>query len=330
MFLRYINPMTPADVRNRFRGVFGFPVTPFRKDLTLDLDALARNVDQMARYPFCALVAAGGIGEIYSLTAAEILHVVRVTVDAAAGRMPVVAGVGFNSAIGARIARDAEKSGADCLLLLPPYYANAPEDGLFDYYEAIARCSGLPLMVYSRDWAVFSPQMVARLADRFPTLAAWKDGQGDARRYQRIMSYVGDRLAWLGGIGDDCVPAYFAIGVQAYTSSISNIAPELSLQLAEAGLVRDFVRLDRLMRRYVHPLYAIRDRMRGYEVAVMKTAMEILGMPAGPVRPPLTNCRPQDAEDIRKVMEVYRELIEERESGESAERSPAGAGRRSR
>lgn len=319
--------MTSGELHNRFRGVFGFPVTPFHRDLSLDLDGLARNVDQMARHPFCALVAAGGMGELYSLTVAEISDVVRVTVEAAAGRMPVVAGVGFNAALGAEIARSVEKAGADCLLVLPPYYSNPPEEGLFAYYAAIGRATGLPLMVYSRDWAVFSPQQVARLVERVPSLAAWKDGQGDARKYQRIMTYVGDRLAWLGGIGDDCVPAYFAIGVQAYTSSISNIAPKLSLQLAEAGLAKDFVRLDELMRRYVHPLYAIRDRLRGYEVAVMKQAMEILGMAAGPVRPPLANCRPEDVADIRKVLEVYREVIEERESGESAERSPAGAGR---
>lgn len=322
--------MTSAELRNRFRGVFGFPVTPFRQDLSLDLDALGRNVDEMSRHPFCALVAAGGTGELFSLTVPEIINVVRVTVEAARGRMPVVAGVGFNAALGAEIARGVEKAGADCLLVLPPYYSNAPEEGLFDYYEAIANASGLPLMVYSRDWAVFSPQMVARLAERVPTLMAWKDGQGDARKYQRIMAHVGDRLAWLGGIGDDCVPAYFAIGVQGYTSSISNIAPKVSLQLADAGLARDFTRLDQLMRRYVHPLYALRERARGYEVAVMKTAMEILGMPAGPVRPPLINCRPEDVEDVRKVMELYRDVIEERESGERAERSPAGAGRMSR
>ncbi len=241
--------------------------------------------------------------------------------------MPVVAGVGFNAALGAELARGAEKAGADSLLVLPPYYANPPEEGLFDYYAAIGRATPLPLIIYSRDWAVFSPQQVARLAGLVPTLAAWKDGQGDARKYQRIMSYVGDRLAWFGGIGDDCVPAYFAIGVQAYTSSISNIAPKLSLELAEASLAKDFARLDRRMRRYVHPLYAIRDRRRGYEVAVMKQAMEMLGMPAGPVRPPLAACRPEDGEDIRKLMEVYREVIEERESGGLAERSPAGAGR---
>jgi 5-dehydro-4-deoxyglucarate dehydratase len=319
--------MNPADLRTRFRGVFGFPVTPCRQDLSLDLDGLAHNVDRMSRHPFCALVAAGGTGELYSLNVAEIVDVVRVTVEAAAGRMPVVAGVGFNAVLGVEIARGVEKAGADCLLVLPPYYSNPPEDGLLDYYEAIGRATDLPLIIYSRDWAVFSPQQVARLAERVPSLAAWKDGQGDVRKYQRIMSYVGDRLAWLGGIGDDCVPAYFAIGVQAYTSSISNIAPRLSLQLAEAGLTKDFGRLDELMRRYVHPLYAIRDRMRGYEVAVMKQAMEILGIPAGPVRPPLTNCRAQDVEDIRKLLEVHREVIEERESGESAERSPAGAGR---
>ena len=83
-------------LRDRIRGVLGFPVTPFRQDLSLDLDGLARNVDEMARYPFCALVAAGGTGELYSLTPGEVEDVVRVTVQAAAGRMPVVAGTGFN------------------------------------------------------------------------------------------------------------------------------------------------------------------------------------------------------------------------------------------
>jgi 5-dehydro-4-deoxyglucarate dehydratase len=302
--------MTAKDVRSRFKGVFGFPITPFRKDLSLDLDALARNVADMVQHPFCALVAAGGTGELYSMTVEEIVEVVRATVQAAGGRMPVVAGTGYNAAIGADIARKVEKAGAECLLALPPYYINAPESGLFDYYESIGKSSGLPLFVYSRDWAVFTPQMVARLAERVPTLAGWKDGQGIARKYQRIMNEVGDRLAWFGGLGDDCVPEYFAIGVQAYTSSISNIAPTVSLALAEAGIARDFAKLNALMAKYVHPLYALRERMKGYEVAVMKEAMEMLGMPAGPVRPPLTKCRPQDVEDLRKLMVVYRENLE--------------------
>jgi 5-dehydro-4-deoxyglucarate dehydratase len=292
----------------KLKGVFGFPVTPFHRDLSLNLEALERNVDEMASHPFCALVAAGGTGEMYSMSVDEIEQVIAASVKAVNGRMPVVAGTGFNASIGPEIARRAAKAGADAVLALPPYYVMAPEDGLFAYYEAIGKATDLPLLVYSRDWAVFTPQMVARLADRAPTLAGWKDGQGDIRRYQRIMQFNGDRLAWYGGLGDDCVPGYFVIGVQAYTSSISSIAPKLSLQMAEAGMKRDFAELDRLMARYVQPLYALRERARGYEVAVMKEAMELLGMPAGPVRPPLMNCRPQDVEDLKKLLAVYAEV----------------------
>jgi 5-dehydro-4-deoxyglucarate dehydratase len=300
--------MTAPEFCKQLKGVFGFPVTPFRRDLSLDLEGLARNVDEMARHPFCALVAAGGTGEVYSMSPAEIEDVVRVTVEAAAGRMPVVAGTGFNVPLGTDIARRVERAGADCVLALPPYYNSSPEQGLFAFYEEIGKATGLPLMVYSRDWAVFTPQQVSRLADRVPTLGAWKDGQGDARKYQRIMQFNGDRLAWYGGLGDDCVPAYFAIGVQAYTSSISNIAPNVSLALAKAGVARDFDRLDTLMAKYVHPLYALRERMKGYEVAVMKSAMDILGMPAGPVRPPLANTKPEDVADLQKLMQSYRDF----------------------
>jgi 5-dehydro-4-deoxyglucarate dehydratase len=291
------------------KGVFGFPITPLRKDLSLDLDALARNVDEMTRHPFCAIVAAGGTGELYSLTPQEVEDVVRVTVEATQGRMPVVAGTGYNVPLGVDIAKRVAKVGADLLLVLPPYYNNAPEAGLFDFYAAIGQATELPMMVYSRDWAVFSPEMVARLADRVPTLKGWKDGQGNGRVYQRIMQYNGDRLAWYGGLGDDTVPTYFAAGVQAYTSSISNISPKVSLALAEAGLARDFNKLDELMAKYVHPLYAFRERLKGYEVSAMKTAMEMIGKPAGPVRPPLQNTRDQDVEALRKVMDAYAGML---------------------
>ncbi len=290
-------------------GVFGFPVTSFKQDLSLDLDGQARNVDEMTQHPFCALVACGGTGEMYSMSVEENIEVARVSVDAAKGRMPVVAGVGYNTVMGVAMAQGMAKVGASALLVMPPYYTNAPAEGLIQYYEAIGKATDLPLSLYSRDWAAFSPEMVERLADRIPTLSFWKDGQGDARKYQRIMTHLGDRLAWIGGIGDDCVPAYFAIGVQAYTSSISTIAPKLSLAMADAGLKRDFAKLDELMKKYVHPLYGLRDRMKGYEVAVMKRAMETLGKPAGPVRPPLQDVKPGELAEIAKVMELFREWV---------------------
>lgn len=293
---------------SKLTGVFGFPVTPFHADLSLDLDGLTRNVAEMTAFPFCAIVAAGGTGEMYSMSPAEIEQVVATSVKAANGRMPIVAGTGFNTALGVDIAQRAAKAGASCILALPPYYVSAPQEGLFAYYEAIGKATDLPLMVYSRDWAVFTPDMLALLAERVPTLVGWKDGQGDVRKYQRIMERNGDRLAWFGGLGDDCVPGYFAIGVQAYTSSISNIAPKLSLALADAGLKNDFARLNQLMKRYVNPLYALRERSKGYEVAVMKEAMQMLGMPAGPVRPPLMNCKAADKNDLAELMKIYAEM----------------------
>src|SRR5271165_4744273 len=129
--------MTPRQFTATLTGVFGFPVTPFHRDLSLNLDALAENVDGMASYPFCAMVAAGGTGEVYSMTPDEIEQVVKVTVEAVNGRMPVVAGTGFNAVIGSDIARRVQRAGADSILILPPYYTHAPEEGLFHYYEAI-------------------------------------------------------------------------------------------------------------------------------------------------------------------------------------------------
>jgi 5-dehydro-4-deoxyglucarate dehydratase len=125
------------------RGVFGFPVTPFSSNLSLDLDALDRNVDNMAGHPFCAIVAAGGTGELYSMSVDEIEQVIAKTVKAVKGRMPVVAGTGFNLPLGMEIARRAQKAGADCILVLPPYYVAAPEDGLFAYYESIGRAAAI-------------------------------------------------------------------------------------------------------------------------------------------------------------------------------------------
>ena len=290
----------------KLTGAFGFPITPMKPDQSIDYDGLAKLVDWMTGYPFCAQVTVGGTGEIYSLTAAEAIECVRVSVDATAKRMPVVAGVGYSAPIGVEMAKGMAKAGADALLIMPPYYTNAPTEGLFRYYETIAGSVDIPVSIYSRDWAVFTPDMVSHLADRIPNLSFWKDGQGDTRKYQRIMGAVGDRLAWIGGIGDDCAAGYFGIGVQAYTSSISNIAPKLSLAIADAGMRREMDKLAAILKKYVHPLYALRDKTKGYEVTVMKKMMEMMGKPGGPSRPPLVDVKPEEIAEIQKLIELYK------------------------
>jgi 5-dehydro-4-deoxyglucarate dehydratase len=297
------------DLRGQLRGVIAFPVTPFRADLSLDTAGLRSNLDALLRHRIAAVVAAGGTGELYSLTPAEQLEVVRTTVDAVRGRAPVIAGVGVNAPLAVEMARQSAGAGADAILALPPYYPNADDEGLAEYYAAVGAATPLPLLVYSRDWVNPGPAWVERLAARVPTLTAWKDGQGDIRRYQQVMHRVGDRLHWIGGAGDDCVPAYYSIGIRAYTSSIATVAPRLSLELHEAAAAGEAARLQRLMDDYVIPLYALRARRKGYEVTVMKEMMNAVGLAAGPVRPPLPPLRPEDAGDLRALLEQWKAVL---------------------
>ncbi|MBI3208799.1 MAG: dihydrodipicolinate synthase family protein [Candidatus Solibacter usitatus] len=123
-------------LKEKLRGAVGFPITPFQKDLSLDLAALESNIAFMIQHDFCSLVAAGGTGEIYSMTPAENVDVVGCAVKAVGGKMPVIGGVGYNTAIACGMAREMEKAGADALLVMPPYYVNAPVEGLLEYYTA--------------------------------------------------------------------------------------------------------------------------------------------------------------------------------------------------
>jgi 5-dehydro-4-deoxyglucarate dehydratase len=184
--------MEPTELRSRLSGVIAFPVTPFRSDLTLDIAGLRHNLEKLIEQPVCAVVAAGGTGEMYSLTPAEHLQVVRTTKRCAAA--PGIAGVGFGERLAVELAQVAAEAGADGILALPPYYPQADDEGMLEYYRVIGRATRLGMLIYSRDWANFGAAMVERLTS-IPSLIAWKDGQGDARRLQASSIEV-NRLLW--------------------------------------------------------------------------------------------------------------------------------------
>ena len=126
----------------------------------------------------------------------------------------MISGTGFNYKIGVELAEQAAGAGADAILALPPYYPNSDDSSLLDYYAAIGDATSLPLFVYSRDWVNPIPAWVERLATKVPTLIAWKDGQGNIRRYQQIIHRLGDRLYWIGGTGDDVMADLISGGRQ--------------------------------------------------------------------------------------------------------------------
>jgi 5-dehydro-4-deoxyglucarate dehydratase len=300
--------MQPNTLREKLSGVIAFPVTPFTDSLSLDLSALHHNLTKLLEHPIAAVVAAGGTGELYSLTPGEYSRVIELTALAVEDRVPVIAGVGFGQRLAIEMAQAAEKAGADGILAFPPYYPNAEEDGLFEYYRSIGAATSLGMVIYSRDWATFMPEMVERLT-AIPTLVAWKDGHGDIRRLQAIINRVGERLQWIGGAGDDMVAAYYGIGIRTFTSSIATVAPRLALKLHELGEAGDHEALAELLDRCVVPLFAIRSRRKGYEVSTMKAMMEMIGSNAGPVRPPLVNVTPEEEDELRTILSTWEKFL---------------------
>jgi 5-dehydro-4-deoxyglucarate dehydratase len=281
------------DLRRNLRGVIAFPVTPFTSTLDVDLPALRHNVEWMIGRGIRSLVAAGGTGELYSLTTEEATAVHRTAIEAAAGRAAVICGVGGKLREATALARQAEAAGATGILMLPAAYGVAPDDGMLAYYAGIARSVQIGVLPYARDWAVFSPDLLASLGE-VANVVAYKDGSADLRSWARLRARMGDRFVWVGGVGDDMVHTYFAAGAEGFTSSVANFMPQVALDLYAAASSGDFTRARTLFEEKVQAFYALRAKKRGYEVSSVKAAMELCGLPAGSVRPPLVELNAEE------------------------------------
>lgn len=289
-------------LRTHLRGVISFPITPFHQNLDLDLDALRHNIDWLIGHGIRTLVAAGGTGELYSLSAEETTAVHRTVIEVARDRAAVICGVGGKFREACALASQAEQAGAAGILILPSAYGPAAEDGMLAYYSGIARSVSIGVLPYARDWAVFSPELVARLAET-QNVVAYKDGSADLRLWARIRSRIGDRLTWVGGVGDDMVHTYFAAGAEGFTSSVANFMPHVAFDLFEAASSGDYSRARAIFEDKVQDFYSLRAKKRGYEVSSVKAAMELCGLPAGPVRPPLVELNNDERDMVKQLVE---------------------------
>jgi 5-dehydro-4-deoxyglucarate dehydratase len=302
------NRISPNELKNLLNGAIAFPITPFAPDGSVDLAAVRTNATWLPTGGVCAVVAPSGTGELFGLSPDECTAVTQATVDAVNGRVPVIASVGFGPRVAADMAQRAEEAGADGILVLPPYYGQPDPQGLIQYYGAVGAATSLGIMPYARDSAAFTPDLVEKLAHEVPNTVAFKDGRGDVRLFQRIREHVNerlgpDRLTWLAGVGDDLVAPYFAVGATGFTSSVACFWPELSRELYDAAHSEDYDRLRLLQAEKIRPIYDLRQRRRGFEVSIMKAAMDILGHPSGPVRPPLGSLDERDRADLAAILE---------------------------
>lgn len=270
-------------------GLLSFPVTHFTANGDFDEQPYRSHIEWLLAHKPAALFAAGGTGEFFSLTREECGKVVRAATQQTAGRVPVVAGCGYGTAMARQFARVAEDAGADGLLLLPPYLMYAESAGLEAHVASVCAATKLGVIVYNRDNAILSDAALERLCDRCPNLVGFKDGVGDIERMTRIYARMGDRLTYVGGLptAETFALPYLEMGVTTYSSAIFNFMPVWAQDFYAAVRRRDHATVYRELREFVIPYIELRNRKRGHAVSIVKAGMRAVGRPAGPVRPPL-------------------------------------------
>ncbi|MGP3771434.1 5-dehydro-4-deoxyglucarate dehydratase [Streptomyces sp. SDT5-1] len=310
--------MTSAPLAARLSipsGPLFFPVTAYGPDGAVDLDTYRTHVDRGVEAGAAAVFACCGTGEFHALTPEEFEECVAAAVEATAGRVPVVAGAGYGTALAVRYARAAERAGAEGLLAMPPYLVVAGQEGLLRHYTELADATSLDVVVYQRDNAVFTPETVVALA-RHPRIIGLKDGLGDLDLMQRIVSAVrtevsedflhfnGLPTAELTGL------AYRGIGVTLYSSAVFAFAPDIAQAFHGALNSGDDTTANRLIDGFYRPLVELRNQGKGYAVSLVKAGVRLGGLDVGGVRSPLHDPGEEHVKRLAELVEHGRRLLE--------------------
>jgi 5-dehydro-4-deoxyglucarate dehydratase len=300
-------------------GVLFFPVTPFTESGDVDSERLAQHVAKGVEAGPGGVFIACGTGEFHALDADDLRTVVRTTVDVVDGRVPVYAGTGGPVAQAKTFARLAEDTGADGLLLLPPYLVEMPQAGLVAYTRAVTDATGLPVIVYNRNNARYTEASAMEVA-RIDNVVGFKDGAGDLDQVARIVRAVTDDLAPTGkpfqffnGLptAEVSQQAYRAIGVTLYSSATFAFAPDLAMAFYRALETGNEPLIAALLREFFHPLVRLRDTVPGYAVSLIKAGVALEGIDAGPVRPPLIMPTAEDIAELRAIIAAGRAVLAE-------------------
>jgi len=300
-----VTEYSPIDLAAQLKsGLLSFPVTHFTEDLQVDEEGYRKHLSWLAEYPVAGLFAAGGTGEGFSLNAEETDQVVRAAVDEVAGAVPVLAPATGSTANAVAQAKAAEAAGADGILLMPPYLTEAGQAGLVEHASRVCEATGLGVIVYSRANAVLRDEAVDQLAERNPTLIGFKDGVGNIEQMTRTYARVGDRLIYIGGLptAETFALPLLQLGVSTYSSALFNFAPKWAVEFYEAVRAQDRDEVYRRLNEFVIPYLDIRDRTAGYAVSIVKGGLTAIGRPAGPVRPPLTDLREDEIDELRELI----------------------------
>lgn len=288
-----------------FKGAGVAIVTPMHEDGSVNYEKLAELLEEQIAGGTDAIIICGTTGESSTLSHEEHIEVIRYAVEKVAKRLPVIAGTGSNCTETAiYLSQEAEKAGADALLLVTPYYNKATQNGLKKHYTMIAQSVSLPIILYnvpSRTGCNLLPETIADLVKNVDNIVGVKEATGNISQITKMMSLVGDQVELYSGNDDQIVPI-LALGGIGVISVLSNVAPKQTHDIVAAWMEGDTRRSCRLQLEAVELINALFCEVNPIPV---KKALNLMGKEVGPLRAPLFEMEEENAARLEKAMKAY-------------------------
>lgn len=291
-----------------FHGVMTALVTPF-KNGQIDEDAFRGHIERQIEAGVDGVIPAGSTGEAATLSVAEHKHIIEITVQQVAGRVPVIAGTGSNNTAESILLSQAAKDlGADAVLLISPYYVKPSQEGIFQHYKAIADAVHIPQILYNvpgRTASNIMPETVARLS-RVANIVGIKDATADLAQLTRTMIACEDRLEFYSG-DDATVMPFMVLGGSGVISVVSNITPKSMKAITQAVKTGD---LNTAKELHFSMLNLIDAMFVESNPIPVKAACALLGWMSGDLRLPLTTLEAPQIQALKQVMSDFQSGVE--------------------
>ena len=288
-----------------FKGAGVALVTPMKENGEINYDAFGRLIDDQIENGSDAIIAVGTSGEAPTLDDEEHIEAIRFAVERTAKRVPVIAGTGSNNTAHAvMMSKEAEKVGADALLLVAPYYNKATQNGLIEHYKVIAESVSIPSILYnvpSRTGSNILPETAAYLGRNVKNVVALKDAAGNISQTAKTIELAGDSLDIYSGNDDQIVPV-MSLGGIGVISVLSNVAPRQTHDIAQACLDGDYKKAAALQ---IRALELCRYLFCEVNPIPVKAALNLQGFEVGRPRLPLTEMEAEHQELLKKAMIAY-------------------------
>lgn len=288
-----------------FTGAGVAIVTPFHADGTVNYEQFGKNIDWQIENGTDAIIVCGTTGEASTLSHEEHLDVIRYCVERVAKRVPVVAGTGSNCTETAiYLSKEAEKAGADGLLLVTPYYNKATQKGLYQHFAETANAVNIPALLYnvpSRTGCNILPETAVSLAKEVKNIVGIKEASGDISQIAKL-AYLADGCIDIYSGNDDQITPILSLGGIGVISVLSNVAPRQTHDIVASYLSGDVKTSAKLQLAAIPLVKALFCEVNPIPV---KKAMNLMGQNAGSLRLPLTEMEEANAAKLEAEMKAY-------------------------